>query len=151
MTSAQEQTALRAELEGLLGQERTATLWSMLKDRDELATRIDVTLTRDELKGEIGLVRGEMAELRTELRGDMAELRTELKGDMAELRTELKGDMAELRTELRGEMAKLRAELKGEMNGLRSEMSKFVRTFIIAQVTSVFGAVGIVVGILRFL
>ena len=61
--------------------------WSHLASKDDLA------LTT-------GVLRTEIAEVRTELKLEIAELRTELKQDMAQLRTELKQDMAQLRIDM---------------------------------------------------
>jgi hypothetical protein len=47
-------------------------------------------------KSDIGELRAEMAELRSELKGDMADLRVELKGEMTELRIELHDRLAGL-------------------------------------------------------
>ncbi|MBW3614735.1 MAG: hypothetical protein KY439_05420, partial [Actinobacteria bacterium] len=68
------------------------------------------------------------------LRGEMAELRSELRGEMADLR----GEMAELRGELRGEMA----ELRGEMRGLPGEVAKTFVTWLLASQAAVIAVVG---------
>lgn len=45
------------------------------------------------VRAEVGVLRTDVAELRTEVRADVAELRTEVRSDVAELRA----DMADLR------------------------------------------------------
>ncbi len=60
-------------------------------------------------KAEIGEVRAEIADLRTELHTEIAAVRAEL----ADLRTELYTAIADLRTELHTEISAVRAEMKG--------------------------------------
>ena len=48
-----------------------------------------------------------------------------LRGEMAELRSELRGEMSELRAELVGEMADLRVEFRTEVASLNGRMDKF--------------------------
>jgi chromosome segregation ATPase len=91
-----------------------------------------------EVRGEMAEVRGEMAELRAELKGEMAEVR----GEMAGLRAELKGEMAEVR----GEMAGLRAELKGELAELRGDVRAQLPKLITANIASMLGVAGLVLG-----
>ena len=100
----------------------------------DIATKADLAALEYRLDtridGVLVTLRGEMAELRSELRGEMAELRGELRGEMAELR----GEMAELR----GEMA----ELRGEMRGLPGEMTKTFVTWLLASQAAVIAVVG---------
>jgi len=79
-------------------------------DPEQLATKGDLAVLG-------GVLRTEMADLRTDLRTEMAELRTALKTDMADLRTE----MADLRTELKTEMADLRTEMADLPTAVRTE------------------------------
>jgi hypothetical protein len=61
--------------------------------RDTLATKSDLVLLRQD-------VRGAMSELRGDRRGEMSELRGDLRGEMSELRVELKGDLAKLQAQI---------------------------------------------------
>jgi hypothetical protein len=76
--------------------------------RDTLATKHDLVLLREDL-------RGEMVELRSSLRGEMVELRSSLRGEMAELRSSLRGEMAELRTRLEVKIAESTSGITRQM------------------------------------
>lgn len=134
MTS-QEQLAMRNRLEEVLGPEHAATLIAMTPDRDDLVTRPD-----------LGELRTEMAELRTELKAEIAQFRA----DMGRFKTELKGELSRLRTEMNLKFA-TRDDLVGMSEGFTTKLHSFVRTFIITQVVSIVGVAGIVVGLLQFL
>ena len=60
---------------------------------DEVVTKQDLTLAKEEL-------RHEMSCLRSELKQDMSHLRAEVKQDISNLRSELKSDIAKLRSEM---------------------------------------------------
>ena len=115
-----------------LGEEQADALMSLLPQYPlaDLATRDDVHSLAIAL-------RGEMAELRSELHGEMAlgfaavdrrfgEIQAEFGkvdarfGEMAEIR----GEMAEMRGDLKGEITELRGELKGGMAEMRGEMAE---------------------------
>jgi hypothetical protein len=111
---------------------------------ERLADALSETAYEDiATKGDVGQVRTEIRELRTELKSDIAEFRTELKGDIAEFRTELKGDIAELRAELKGDIAELRAELKGDIGGLRGELHTGLAGQKAELLKWMFGTVGV--------
>lgn len=76
-----------------------------LEPANQLVTRTDMQSNTIMLRGEMGELRGEMAELRSELRGEMAELRADLTGQMVELRAELRGDMDRLHGSMQRMMA----------------------------------------------
>ena len=99
-------------LEGTLGRAPAATLMALLPPVgwSELATQAGVDAQGVALRGEMAEVRGEMAEVR----GEMAEVR----GEMAELRAELKAEMAELRAEMRSMLPKLIAANVASMVGV---------------------------------
>ncbi|WP_428275825.1 hypothetical protein [Candidatus Palauibacter sp.] len=71
---------------------------------------------RDELKGEIAGVKGEIVGLRDELKGDIADLRGELKGDIAGLRDRIDAvhsEMVEVRMALSDRVARLEGTVFG--------------------------------------
>jgi len=68
------------------------------------------------------VTRTDMHAFGAELRGEMAELRSELRGEMAELR----GEMAELRSELRGEMTELRADMIARFATAKVETQRLI-------------------------
>ena len=82
------------------------------------------------VRGDIADLRTEISGLRTELQGEMGALRTELRGEMGALRTELRdeiaavrGEISGLRTELRDEISGLRADVDGEVGDVRSQLA----------------------------
>lgn len=89
---------LYTRLRSALGDSAATNLMDLLPlhPTSDLATRADMAVLRDTVRGEIAEVRGEIAELRGELKGDMASLRTELKGDMASLDSRLSREMGRL-------------------------------------------------------
>lgn len=58
MASQQDQLALRDRLREILGPDPAATLMAMLPQRDELATKNDLLGVRDDLRGELAVLRG---------------------------------------------------------------------------------------------
>jgi ribosomal protein L29 len=126
MVTDDDRRNLHEALEGTLGRVPAATLMALLPPVgwSEVATQAGVDAS--------GLA----------LRGEMAELRAELKGEMADLRAELKGEMADLRAELKGEMA----ELRGEMAELRAEMRSMLPKLVTANIASMIGVAGLVLG-----
>lgn len=67
---------------------------------DRPATRRMLHIVRDELRGEIKLLRGELIHSRDELRGEVKLLRDELRGEIKLLRSELKADIHRLSVEI---------------------------------------------------
>ncbi len=104
--------------------DRTDNVIQMFQtDRDQLATKDDLALTRTELRTEMAGLRTEMADLRTELKTEMADLRTELKTEMADLRTELKTEMSGLRAAFHQDItAAFQAQTRTMMIGLISAL-----------------------------
>ena len=114
-----ERYALVGGLIEMLGEERAETLMKCVLPEgwEHLATKQDVELAGERL-------RGEFSELRGGIRGDFGELR----GEFGELRGEF--------GELRGEFGELRGELRGELAGLRghidSALARQARTYLFA-------------------
>ena len=88
------------------------------KDLNELRNELreEISKVREELRGEIGGLRGEISKVREELRGEIGELRGEING-------------------LRGEIG----ELRGEINGLRREIHSNFR-WTVGLIVTVWGA-----------
>ena len=85
---------------------------------------------RDELRSEIGGVRGEITNVREELRGEIQGVRDEITNVREELRGEIqgvRGEITNVREELRGEIGGARDELRSEIGGVRGEIAD-VRT-----------------------
>ena len=107
-----ERYALVGGLIEMLGEERAETLMKCVLPEgwEHLATKQDVELAGERL-------RGEFSELRGGIRGDFGELR----GEFGELR----GEFGELRGELRGELAGLRGHID-------SALARQARTYLFA-------------------
>jgi hypothetical protein len=103
----------------------------------------DLAVTRSELRGEMGELRGEFRDLRAEMKSEIASVRTEV----AELRVELKGDIANLRSEV----GDLRVELKGEIADLREGQRSLLPKLVLAQVATSISVTGLALGAARFL
>ena len=96
----EENVKLRKRLAELLVSEpdvRLALINAVIAD---VATKKDLNELRNELRGEIGGLRGEISRVREELRGEIGELRGEMNG--------LRGEIGELRREI--------SELRGEVH-----------------------------------
>ena len=100
--SEAQRSDLYTGLSEMLGSRRAEILMGAipLHDLDEVAT-----------KGDLAVLRAEMAEMRSELKTELADLRAELKTDMAELRSELKSDIADYRSEVITELADFRKSM----------------------------------------
>jgi hypothetical protein len=73
------------------------------------------------------------------LRGEMAELRSELRAEMDALRSELRGEMGALRSELRGEMVKLEARLESKIEASTSAVLRQMYMAILGQMAVLLG------------
>jgi len=84
MTSENDRLQLHQDLRQAVGDRSAATLMTEVfrMDPERVATKED-----------LAEVRGEIAEVRSELRGEIAELR----GEIADVRAELRGEIAEVR------------------------------------------------------
>jgi hypothetical protein len=82
--SQKSRSAVYAGLVELLGEEPVEEMLSHfpLNEAGE-------AITKSDLKVELGVLRQEMGEMRSELRLEMGEMRSELRHEIAELRTEL--------------------------------------------------------------
>ncbi len=78
-------------------------------------------------------------------KADIGDVESGLKADIADLRSELKGDIADLRSEIKEELRDIRGMIRSYDEALRG----YVRTFVVAQVATVVGVTGIVLGIER--
>jgi hypothetical protein len=62
------------------------------------------------------------------LRRETGEFRTEIRQEMREFRTELRGEMSGLRSDMRQEISDLRGEMSNQSTSLRSEFGSFRTT-----------------------
>jgi polyhydroxyalkanoate synthesis regulator phasin len=107
--------------------------------------RIQVQDVRTELKGDIQRLDANIQDLRTELKGDIRRL----DANIQDLRTELKGDIRrldaniqDLRTELKGDIQ----EVRGEVQDLRGRIDGLVPKLVAANIASMIGIAGLVLG-----
>ena len=105
---------------------------------------------------DVAMVRTNIDIAKTELRIEIQDVRTELKGDIQrldaniqDLRTELKGDIRrldaniqDLRTELKGDIQ----EVRGEVQDLRGRIDGLVPKLVAANIASMIGIAGLVLG-----
>ena len=93
------------------------------------------------LHAEIGDLRGDMGQLRSDMRVDMDQLRSDLRSDMGRLRTDIGKDMDQLRADIHADMEQLRSDLHGDMEQLRSDVGDDVQ-----ELRTDIGALGVSVG-----
>ncbi len=122
MTSQRERVELHDRLNEVLGEGPATTMWSMLSDREDLATKGDLATLRDELKSDIADLRSDMGDLKTEMRFMRQEL---------DLKYATKDDLL---------------TMVGTFN---ETMAGHVRTFVVVQAATVVGMSGILYGLLR--
>ena len=82
---------------------------------DAVNQRDENLATKDFVRNQISIVRGEISDLR----GDMNAQISDLRGDMNAQISDLRGDMNAQISDLRGDMSGLR----GDMSGLRGDMN----------------------------
>ena len=105
-----------------------ADLNNMVADlrAENAQTRVDLTLSMNQLKNEVGTeisqfknevtaefgkVRGEIDQLRTEVKTEINEFRADVKTEINEFRADVKTENNQLRTEVRTEIIEFRAEV----------------------------------------
>ena len=81
----------------------------------DVATKIDVSDLKTELKSDISELKVNISELKTELKSDISELKV----NISELKTELKGDISNLKDDM--------SNLKNDVSNLKTEL---IRWFI---------------------
>ena len=86
-----------------------------------------------DLRGDIAEVRSEVIDLRSEIGSVRDELRSELRSEIGSVRTEFHSEMTDLRKEVKSEMTDLRKEVKSEMTDLRKEVKALTWRFITAM------------------
>lgn len=121
MSTPAEAAALYAVLEEVLGREPATTLMEQLPSRATYATKDDLLVSEQALRVDLGT------------RFD----RIDAKFDQIEARF----DTIETKFEAKFE------KVDDRLHQLHLSMHGYVRTFVIAQVTSIFGAVGLFFGI----
>jgi DNA repair exonuclease SbcCD ATPase subunit len=90
--------------------------------RKELATKEDILLAKQELKGQIEVVEQKIENLKQEIKGEVKTVRQELETLRQEIKGEVKNvrhGLETLRQELKGEIEVFRQEIKGEIRSLK--------------------------------
>ena len=77
---------------------------------------------RQELRKEIGSLRGDIGGVRDELRGEIGGVRSEIRSTRSELRSEIGSTRNELRSEIRSTRSELRDEMQAGFKELTARM-----------------------------
>jgi ClpP class serine protease len=117
--SQKSRSAVYAGLVELLGEEPVEEMLSHFP-----VNEAEEAITKADLKVELGVVRMELGETRSELRQEIAETRSELRQEIAETRSELRQEIAELRQEVHQGDASIRLELHQSMGAVRDEIGE---------------------------
>ncbi len=127
---------LHGALTEVLGSDSSELLMELLPPTGwaNLATQQDVTVLRADIDIAKTEVRIELQDLRTELKSDIHDLRTELQ----DVRTELKSDIQDVRTGLQS--------LSNELQDVPSEIKAQLPKLITANIASMIGVAGLVLG-----
>lgn len=113
-TGIRDRDSLHVRLREVLGDEQAATLMELLPpDREQLATK-----------------------------ADLSDLKTELKADIADLRTELKADISQL-NERMDRMESLMVRFDERLWEFHGALRSQTRTFVTATVSSMIGVGGL--------
>ncbi len=70
---------------------------------------------------------------------DLMLLRQDLRGEISELRSELRREISDLRTELQSDIAKLEGKLEGKMHELASGITRQMYTAVLGQMAVLLG------------
>jgi tRNA A-37 threonylcarbamoyl transferase component Bud32 len=81
-------------------------------------------------------VKGELADVKSELKGELADVKSELKGELADVKgeltdvkgelTDVKGELVDVKGELKDELTDVKGELKGEIANVKVAMTETV-------------------------
>ena len=74
---------------------------------------------------DVGELRGETRELRTEMRAGFADVRAEMRAEFADVRAEMHAEFADVRAEMHAEFADVRAEMHAEFADVRAAAAEF--------------------------
>jgi UDP-N-acetylmuramyl pentapeptide synthase len=91
--------------------------------KEEVAHMSALTF-ENKLEKATGVIRLEIAELRTDTQTAIAELRADTQTAIAELRTEMQASIGELRTEVQTSIAELRTETQSSIAEVRLEVAE---------------------------
>lgn len=100
--SEKHRSSIYRNLTELLGEEEAAALLSQFPTRD-----LDEPVTKEFVRAELAVLRGEIHELRGELHSEVSGLRGELHSEVAGLRGELHTGLAGVRVEIAGLEARM--------------------------------------------
>ena len=109
----------------------------------DVARQGDVTA----LRADMTALRAELTALRADTAAGFADVRGEMRSGFAELRAEMRTEIADVR----GEIADVRSEMATGLAGLRVEMHQGFNRQLVWLVTTVFGAVALVISVLAYL
>ena len=118
---------------------------------ESLATKVDLEKTETALRGEIADLRSDLEKTESALRSDLEKTESALRSDLEKTESALRGEIADLRsdlekveTSLRSDLGKVEASLRGEMRELEQRMTIRLGGMMVV-------AVGIAAAAVRFL
>ena len=105
-------------------------IYQVVNDRtEEITTQIGELKKRQEedfrylvqkIDADIGSVRGEIGQLRSEVKNEIGQLR----GEIGQLRSEMKIEIGQLQSDMKSEIGQLRSEVKNEIGQLKGEIGQ---------------------------
>ncbi|MDA0636531.1 hypothetical protein OUY22_24210 [Nonomuraea sp. MCN248] len=93
-----------------------------MDDKDRASEQRMIEAITNVVTDAVVTLKAEMSLMRDELRGEIQDVRAELKADIHGLRAELKEEIQSVRTELKEEIQSVRTELKEEIQSVRTEL-----------------------------
>ncbi len=103
---AQTRSSIYEKLLPLLGPKDSNALMSEFP-----SIEADELVTKEFLRAELALLRGEMTQLESRVRGDTAQLESGTRSSMIQLESGLRGDMASMEAGIRADMASMETRL----------------------------------------
>ncbi len=81
------------------------------------------------IDSEVGNVRGEIGQLRSEVKSEIGQLRSEVKSEIGQLRSEVKGEIDQLRTEIKDDIKRM----DGKIDQLNQRIDTIIQMLVTIQ------------------
>ena len=79
--------------------------------------------TKDFVRNEISIVRGEISDLRGDMNAQISDLRGDMNAQIGDLRGDMTAQIGDLRSDMNAQIGDLRGDTKAQISGLRGEIS----------------------------